>query len=274
MTDKNKRSNQKKTDFTIKPVEVETDGFNEEDFGIFQFPSLGIGIGHVAAGKSTLMYNLIEMLEPVFKGNVIIWSPTIMNDPIGKKLEDEEMYLEHFEEYSNETLQSVLQVIANQDDDKEKYLLVFDDILGLLPKNMMSADHKYFSHFISTYRHGGGIAGEGQISLLFFTQYYKDLSPVLRANSTYYFFLGAHSEKHISQYSEELNAITEGSSEKFIETWEKAKGGNRYDFLTLDMRKLRAYKNLTEKLLDREDTEGSSKKEQAEQSKKEEEEDE
>ncbi len=249
------------TDFKIKPVDVNNDGFNEEEYGIFQFPSLGVGIGHVAAGKSTLMYNLIEMLEPVFKGNVIIWSPTIMNDPIGKKLQDDEMYLEHFEEYSNETLQSVLQVIANQDDEKkEKYLLVFDDILGMLPKNMMSRDHKYFSSFISTYRHGGGIAGEGQISLLFFTQYYKDLSPVLRANSTYYFFLGAHSEKHIGQYSEELNAITEGSSEKFMEVWQQAKGKSRYDFLTLDMRKLRAYKNLDEKLLDREDTENGANK--------------
>ena len=254
MTDK------KKVNFKIKPVEVEHDGFNEEEFGLFQFPSLGIGIGHVAAGKSTLMYNLIEQLEPVFQGNVIIWSPTIMNDPIGKKLEEEEMFLEHFEEYSNDTLASVLQVIANQDEEKkEKYLLVFDDILGLLPKNMMSHDHKYFSHFISTYRHGGGIAGEGQISLLFFTQYYKDLSPVLRANSTYYFFLGSHSEKHINQYSEELNAITEGSSEKFIEIWEKAKGANRYDFLTLDMRKLKAYKNLEEILYDRDEGEGKKK---------------
>jgi len=245
-------------DFKIKPVDVETDGFNEEEYGMFQFPSLGVGIGHVAAGKSTLMYNLIDKLDPVFQGNVIIWSPTIMNDPIGKKLEEREMYLEHFEEYSNANLQAVLNVISQQDDKKEKYLLVFDDILGMLPKNMMSKDHKYFSSFISTYRHGGGIAGEGQISLLFFTQYYKDLSPVLRSNATYYFFLGSHSEKHINQYSEELNAITEGSSDKFLELWNRAKGSNRYDFLTLDMRKLKAYKNLDEKLYDRDNTTSSS----------------
>ncbi len=240
-----------KPDFKIQPVSVDKDGFNEEEYGMFQFPSLGVGIGHVAAGKSTLMYNLIDKLDPVFQGNVIIWSPTIMNDPIGKKLEQEEMYLEHFDEYSNENLQAVLNVISQQDDKKEKYLLVFDDILGMLPKNMMSKDHKYFSSFISTYRHGGGIAGEGQISLLFFTQYYKDLSPVLRSNATYYFFLGSHSEKHIGQYSEELNAITEGSSEKFMELWNEAKGRNRYDFLTLDMRKLKAYKNLDTMLYDR-----------------------
>ena len=240
-------------DFKIKPVEVESDGFNEEEYGMFQFPSLGVGIGHVAAGKSTLMYNLIDKLDPVFQGNVIIWSPTIMNDPIGKKLEQREMYLEHFDEYSNATLQAVLNVISQQEDKKEKYLFVFDDILGMLPKNMLSHDHKYFSSFISTYRHGGGIAGEGQISLLFFTQYYKDLSPVLRSNATYYFFLGSHSEKHIGQYSEELNAITEGSSDKFIEIWNTAKSKSRYDFLTLDMRKLKAYKNLDTKLYDRDD---------------------
>jgi len=62
------------------------------------------------------------------------------------------------------------------------------------------------------------------------------------------------------QYSEELNAITEGSSDKFLELWNRAKGSNRYDFLTLDMRKLKAYKNLDEKLYDR-DTTSSLKQE-------------
>jgi hypothetical protein len=243
----------RKVDWTIKPVDVDDDGFNEEEFGIFQYPSLGIGIGSVAAGKSTLMYNLIQMLEPVFKGNVILWSPTIMNDPIGLKMKDEEMFLEHFEEYSNANLEAVLNVIKDDPDERTKYLLVFDDILGMLPKNIQSRDHKYFSHFISTYRHGGGTAHEGQLSLLFFTQYYKDLSPVLRANSSYYFFLGAHSEKHQAQYSEELNAVSEGNSELFLELWKKAKNDNRYNFLTLDMRKLRAYKNLDTLIYERKD---------------------
>ena len=233
-----KQSKEKKIDWTIQPVDVDNDGFNEEEFGIFQFPSLGIGIGAVAAGKSTLMYNLINMLEPVFDGNVILWSPTIMNDPIGLKMKDEEMFLEHFETYSNQNLEAVLNVIKDDPVETQKYLLVFDDILGILPKNVMSRDHKYFSHFISTYRHGGGIAHEGQISLLFFTQYYKDLSPVLRANSSYYFFMGAHSEKHQNQYSEELNAVSEGNSELFLELYRKAK---------------RAYKNLDTLIYERDD---------------------
>ena len=176
-----------------------------------------------------------------------------MNDPIGLKMKDEEMFLEHFETYSNANLEAVLNVIKDDPVETQKYLLVFDDILGILPKNVMSKDHKFFSHFISTYRHGGGIAHEGQISLLFFTQYYKDLSPVLRANSSYYYFLGAHSEKHQNQYSEELNAVSEGNSELFLELYKKAKDENRYNFLTLDMRKLRAYKNLDTLIYERDD---------------------
>ena len=107
--------------FKIKPVDIDESRYNKEQLGNFEFPSTFIGIGAVAAGKSTLMFNLINMLKPVFDDNVIIFSPTATNDPILLKLVEDELVLEVFETYSNETLKKILEVIKDDPDEKQKY---------------------------------------------------------------------------------------------------------------------------------------------------------
>ena len=246
-------------DWKVKPVDVDESKFNAEDFGVFVFPSLIVGIGHVASGKSTLMYNLIEKFNPVFEGHVIVFSPTFENDPIGHKIKEDDMILEHFAEFSNSILMRVLEVIRDDPNKEQKYLLVFDDILGLLPKIVQSKEAKFWNNFISTYRHGGGVAHEGQLSLLFFTQYYKDLSPILRANASYVMFLGSHSEKHKKQYSEELNAVCDGSDQKFMELYHQCKA-DKYDIMMLDFRNLKVYKNLDQLVYSRDDQHASEDK--------------
>ena len=94
--------------------------------------------------------------------------------------------------------------------------------------------------------------------MLFAVQYFKDLSPVIRSNLSYLFLLGVHSEKHIKQYAEELSAATGGTEESFYKCYNEAKQG-KYDFLLLDFRKLRAFKNLDTILYDR-DAEFENKK--------------
>ncbi len=61
-----------------------------------------------------------------------------------------------------------------------------------------------------------------------------------------------HSEKHLKQYAEELSAATGGTEESFYEVYNKAKK-DKFDFLLLDFRKLRAFRNLDEKLYDRDE---------------------
>ena len=73
----------------IVPVEIDESKYNKAELDPFVFPSLSVYIGHVASGKSTLLYNLIRMTEPVFDGNVILISPTLLNDPIQQKMIDE-----------------------------------------------------------------------------------------------------------------------------------------------------------------------------------------
>tara|TARA_R110000822_G_scaffold22213_7_gene70013 strand:- start:5384 stop:6178 length:795 start_codon:yes stop_codon:yes gene_type:complete len=229
----------------IKPVDVDEDDLNLEELDPFIFPSCLVGIGSVASGKSTLLFNLIRIMQPVFGDNVIIFSPTFTNDPIMNKLMEDDLILQYFESFSNETLQRVLKVIGEDLDPKSKYLIVFDDILGMknISNNVMGKDSKFLQQFVSTYRHGAGICREGQISIMFFIQHYKSLLTTLRVNTSYMMFLGKHSQKNRKQYAEELSYLTDGNEDKFHEVWNQSKSG-KYDFIMMDMRKQRIYKNL------------------------------
>ena len=228
----------------IEPVDIDESKYNTAELDPFVFPSLSVYVGHVASGKSTLLYNLIEMTKPVFNGNVILISPTLLNDPIQIKMIEDDLILEHYDYFNNDLMRHILDAI--KEDENEKYLIVFDDILSMTPKHM-SKEGRYWNSYISQYRHR---PNEGQVSLMFFLQYFKDLSPVIRSNLSYLGLLGVHSEKHIKQYAEELSAATGGTEESFNKCYNEAKAG-KYDFLLLDFRKLRAFKNLDTILYDR-----------------------
>ena len=114
----------------------------------------------------------------------------------------------------------------------------------------MTKEGRWWNSYISQYRHR---PHEGQVSLMFAVQYFKDLSPVIRSNLSYLFLLGVHSEKHQAQYAEELSAATGGTAESFYKVYNEAKQG-KFDFLLLDFRKLRAFKNLDTILYDRDST--------------------
>lgn len=239
-----------KADLEIKPIEIDETKFNKVDLEPFTFPSLIVGLGKVASGKTTFMANMVRILDPVFKGNVILFSPTLANDPILDKLIEDDEILEYFDTYSNDLLRKVLETIAEQPED-EKYMIIFDDILGSLPR-ANSRDAKFFDKFISTYRHGGGIAGEGQVSLMFFVQYFNSLTPVLRTNASYYVLLGQQGDKQLKTLAEELHPATGDTEEDFYRVYTDAKR-KPFDFLMLDFRKLKAYRNLTDVLYSKHD---------------------
>ncbi len=231
----------------IQAVEIDESKYNKAELDPFVFPSLSVFVGHVASGKSTLLYNLIRLTEPIFDGNVILISPTLLNDPIQQKMIDDDLILEHYDFFSNSLMQHILEAIKQDEDNK--YLIVFDDILSMTPKHM-TKEGRWWNSYISQYRHR---PNEGQVSLMFFLQYFKDLSPVIRSNLSYLGLLGVHSEKHQAQYAEELSAATGGTSESFYKAYNEAKSGGKYDFLLLDFRKLRALRNLDTVLYDRDD---------------------
>lgn len=232
----------------IKPIEIDETKFNKEELPPFIYPSLTVVLGSVAAGKTTFLANYVRITEPLFKGNVILFSPTLKNDPILDHMIEEDDILEYFENYSNGTLERVLETINEMDND-QKYLIIFDDILGSLPR-AGSREAKWFDKFISTYRHGGGIAPEGSISLVFCIQNFMGLTPTLRTNASYYCLLGEFGDKKKKALAEELHPATGDTEDDFYKIWDEAHQ-KPYDFLMLDFRKLKAYRNLTDLLYEK-----------------------
>ena len=202
-------------DLEIKPVKIDESKFNRDELGPFIYPSCTIVVGAGASCKTTWLHNYIRITEPLFKGNVILFSPTLKNDPILDKLVEEDEILEYFENYTNGALMKVLETIKDMDDEKQKYLIIFDDILGSLPR-VGTRVANWFDKFISTYRHGGGIAPEGSISLLFCIQKFTKLLPTLRENASYYVLLGQFGEKRLKHFAEELHPACGFGEKDFI----------------------------------------------------------
>ncbi len=254
-------------DLKIKPVEIDDSKFNKEELGPFVFPSCSIVLGAVASGKTTWLHNFIRITEPIFDGKVILFSPTLKNDPILDKLIEEDDILEYFENYTNGTLMKVLETIKDMDEDdmgedkkEEKYLIIFDDILGSLPR-VGSREANWFNKFISTYRHGGGIAPEGSISLVFCIQKFTSLLPVLRENASYYVLLGQFGDKNLKHLAEELHPASGHNEKDFMEKWHESHK-EPFDFMMLDFRKMKTYRNLTDLLYSKEDDRQSKQKEE------------
>jgi len=229
-------------DYKIKPVEIDETKLNIIKKNWYYHPGLYIGIGAVAAGKSTVLANLLDWWEDHFEDRVILFSPSIGNDPIIQKLIDEEKIFMAFDTFTNEILNSVLDIIKEHEEMDGckglKWLICFDDTLGLMPR-ANSKESKFFNSYISRYRH---YPVEGKISLVIFSQYYKDINPIVRCNTSIYMFLGSHSEKNKKVYAEELSSIFNGDESEFNKAWDTAKQ-DKYDILTLDIRNLKAYKN-------------------------------
>jgi hypothetical protein len=237
----------------IKPVDIDESQYNkiQHQVGAVQFthPCLIANVGHVKAGKSTLMYNHItDFFKPIFEDRIILFSPSY-NDPIIKKLIDEELVYAHYPDYSNDLLKGVLEIIKenHKDNPNDRWLICFDDLLASMFRHNMSKDGRWLNAYIARYRH---FPVEGAISLMFFSQYWRDYSSIMRSNTTFVNFLGSHSEKHRKVYAEELSAVFGGDEKKFMEIWNKAKRG-KFDFLSLDFNELKAYRNYEEVIYDR-----------------------
>jgi len=228
----------------ILPVEIDTDKLNEIEHGLWRFPSCHIAIGKVASGKSTFLHNLITRFWlPVFEDRIILFSPTAMNDPIIYDLIENNKIFINFDEYNYGILQRVLETIEEDDNPKHRYLIVFDDAMGQFA-NQLSYEGRMFNKFVSNFRH---IAQEGKLTLYFSIQKFSQLPNVLRCNAHYLYLLGVSSEKELKFYSDELNAISNGSSDMFMQLYHQSKQV-KYDVAFLDFIKLRFMRNFNELL--------------------------
>jgi len=232
----------------VQPVDIDESKLNVVHHGPWTFPSLHLVIGKIASGKSTWLYNVLTRFwNPVYKENIILFSPTARNDPIMDELIQNDKVFIHFTEYTNEILKRVLEVIKEDENPKSRWLIVFDDCMGQIPSTT-SREGKYFNKFICNMRH---MPTEGKISVIIAIQKFSSLNNVIRSNAHYIYLMGKSSESELKLMANEMNAISGSSSDKFMELYEKAKEGDHpYHFAMLDFKKLRFMKDFDTLLFD------------------------
>ena len=200
-----------------------------------QTGQLGIMISPVKTGKSTVISNLL--LSPHFYRDqfdiVYVISNTIHNDQTSRFLK--EAFPETiFDEYSDDIIKNIITYQKSFPKDKQPFIaIILDDFLGIKSKSMIY-------HLATRFRHYNiGL-------LLFASQLFRGLPPVLRQNCTFCIIGGPNpSDFEIDKMAEEYGAIY-GGAENFKKLYKQATS-KRYNFLYLDLANnpVKAYQNFT-----------------------------
>ncbi len=184
---------------------------------------LGIMISPVKTGKSTIISNLL--LSPSFYRDqfdiVYVISNTIHNDQTSRFLK--ETFPETiFDQYSDDIIQNIITYQKSFPKKDQPFIaLILDDFLGIKSKSMIY-------HLATRFRHYNiGL-------LLFASQLFRGLPPVLRQNATFAIIGGPNpSDFEIDKMAEEYGAIYKGA-ENFKKLYKEATN-KRYNFLYLDL---------------------------------------
>ena len=156
------------TDYKIYPIKIDEDKLGEKSKDIIpDLVHFNVMLGKIRSGKSVLLQNLY--LSPRFYGedyNVkILISPSVHNDVQMHHMVENFDYV--FEEYSEDLLEHILEMIRDDEEDN-RYLLVMDDIMGdkgFVMKKQGKQDA--FSSMITKYRHIGSevLGTEGRLAI-------------------------------------------------------------------------------------------------------------
>lgn len=237
-----------KEDYGIYPIKVDTDKLNEVERFPFDLPHCVTALGRVRAGK-TLLCNNLYLSNRFYKDSFdikILISSTATNDAQNQFLLDEFDYI--FEEYSEELLRHILDDMIGQDTENNRYLICLDDIIGNV-KQKKSGNVDVLSALITKYRHVSNASGkEGILSLFLTCQYFKYLSNTLRNNLSGLCLMGDFSKKELQKIAESYNYFG-GSDQAFQDIFNKSRK-EKFDFLFLDCKRLKAYRSFKECIYD------------------------
>lgn len=179
---KEKRRERKVKKVDIKPVIKIKDDYSDPPHpNLLRLPFSLLEIAPKGSGKTTLLHNLLVWYYPYFD-SIFIFSPTINMDIKWKKLIEElELPPENlFDKYRESEVSNIMGQIKDYnmktDNNKEKLkvLMIFDDCVDFLPKNkkMCALNRLAMNH-----RHYN-------ISHIIVSQVFKKLDGILRKNTT------------------------------------------------------------------------------------------
>lgn len=238
-----------KTDLKIYDLKIDKNKLGRIEKDILpDIPFLFIITGRVKTGKTIIINNLA--LSPRFYGNdfdeIIVISPTIYSDPINKHLVENATFT--FEQYSDELIEQLMEIIE-EDDSDNKFLLILDDIVGNIKFRRNTSKIDKLTELATKYRHIGNGDKEGKLSIIISTQQFKFISPIMRLNASGYIIGGHQSPAELKAMSEEMSVFTKGDPKKFYKLWNKSKKED-YDFLYLSLKDMKARRNFDEVLED------------------------
>ena len=264
---KNKKNNTKQQeDLSILPLKIDENKLGRVEKNILpDIPFLLLIVGRVKSGKTIIINNLA--LSKRFYGDdfdsIIVISPTIYSDPVNKYLAEEATFT--FEQYSDELIDQLIEIIE-EDDSDNKFLLILDDIVGNVKFKRNTSKIDKLTELATKYRHMGNGEKEGKLSIIIATQQFKFISPIMRLNASGYIIGGHQSPAELKAMSEEMSVFTKGNPKKFYEIFNRSKKDN-YDFLYLSLKDMKARRNFAEILnSDSEEDEGGEEENPSENS--------
>lgn len=200
-----------------------------------------------AGGKSTTMMNMLYndgYYRDMFD-SVVIFSPTIENDLTWEiAVQDDKNTIITGDKL--EKLDELCESIYNIQLEKVKMaesngttiphlLMIIDDCLGLLGKR--------FARMCTRHRHP-------RVSILVSTQDFRSIPLQTRQNASHYMIYETHSKKELGKMVEEFGG--QFGADRLMDLYRQATE-ERYSFLVLDKRKVKAYKRFDTPLWSRED---------------------
>ena len=223
-------------------------------------PFLWVLMGSVRSGKSVFISNVIHRWygplrrpkrlsrgggKPVFS-RIVYCSPTVeqdaslwhLRDPALAQALDAEVAVVsgHRLDDLDASVEAIVEnKMAAGATRREQWLIVLDDCLGLL---RLSGPKAFVTHFATRYRHA-------RVSLLISCQQLRALPPTIRANASAYCIWRSANGRERSKLEEEFGEVVPD----FLRLYDEATA-EPYHFLFLDLRRLRAFADLTRPLFD------------------------
>ena len=236
-------------DLKVYPLKVDEDKLGEKSKEIIpDLVHFNVMLGKIRSGKSVLLQNLY--LSPRFYGDdyniKILISPSVHNDTQMKHMVENFDYV--FDEYSEDLLETILDMIRDDEDDN-RYLLVLDDIMGdkgfVMKKN---GKQDAFSSMVTKYRHIGSeaLGTEGRLAICLTCQLYKFLTNTIRQNIQGLHIMGSFPESELKKVAEDYSFIG-GSEKEFLRIFKESRR-EPFDFLYINIPRLEAYRNYDELL--------------------------
>lgn len=249
-----------KQDYSIYPLKVDEEKLGEKSKDIIpDLVHFNVMLGKIRSGKSVLLQNLY--LSPRFYGEdydvKILISPSVHNDVQMKHMVENFDFV--FEEYSEDLLEYILEMIRDDEEDN-RYLLVLDDIMGdkgFVMKKQGKQDA--FSSMITKYRHIGSevLGTEGRLAICLTCQLYKFLTPTIRQNIQGFHIMGSFPESELKKVAEDYSFIG-GSEKNFLDIFKRSRK-KPFDFTYINVPRLEVYRNYEEKLWDADSQMGDEK---------------